>query len=293
MTSVRTLFLAAALLSHLLSHLGSAAAAGQNGGPSPAAKLGGPAAGVLGSGRVFNIVEWDGGELPGVYERSAQLPLTMEDVRKLAASEFGDEAILRMLQERRCACDASVDALLELKKTGVSQAVVEAVSLHSLPPNRSLDLVISLDFEGLGGEAAVSTTARRGYLYLIIPDGGRERVFIGNLRTILAGRWQREAMVDNTDLLLPKNVRRITFAAQVPLRTYGARSALVFTSTKPDIYSATDIPDADRQGALEFAFNYPPSSVERRCSLQALYRQDALVPGSWHMERSHFECEWE
>ena len=287
MTCNRTFIVAAALF----LQLGSAGAAPRS-EPSPAATLGGPALGLF-EGHVFNIVDWDGGALPRVYERTAQLPLTMADVRKLGAGEFGDAAIVKMLQERRCACDASVDALLELKKAGVSQAVVQAVSLHALPPNRFLDLVISLDFEGLGGEATVSTQARRGYLYLIIPDGDRERVFIGNLQTILAGRWKREAMVDNTDLLLPKKVRRITFAAQVPLKTYGPRSALVFASTKPDIYTTADIPEGDRQGALKYAFDYPPSSLERHCTLQALYRQDALLPDRWQLKRSHFECEWE
>lgn len=281
------------LATALLSHWGSAAAVSPQAESSPAAKLGGPAASLLEDGHVFNIVDWDGGELPRVYERSAQLPLTMADVSKLAAGEFGDEAIVKMLQERRCACDASVDALLELKKAGVSQAVVDAVSLHALPPNRSLDLVITLDFEGLGGEPAVSTQARRGYLYLIIPDGDRERVFIGNLQSILARRGKGETMVDNTDLLLPKKVRRITLAARVPLVTYGARSALVFASTRPDIYTTADIPDRDRQGAVEFTFDYPPSSLERRCALQVLYRQDALLPDRWHLARSHFECEWE
>ena len=281
------------LTAALLSHLGSAGAAPRNVEPSPAAKPGGPAASVLEDGLVFNIVDWDGGKLPKVYERSAQLPLSLKDVSKLAAGKFGDEAIIRMLQERRCACDASVDALLELKKAGVSQAVVQAVSLHSLPPNRSLDLVISLDFEGLGGESAVSTRARLRYLYLIIPDGDRERVFVGNLQTILARRWKRDSMVDNTDLLLPKKVRRVTFAARVPLKSAGARSALVFASTKPGIYTAADIPAGDRKGALEFAFDYPPSSPERLCTLQVLYRQDALLPDQWHLERSHFDCEWE
>jgi hypothetical protein len=276
----------------LLAHWGSAGAAPQA-EPSRTGKPGGAAARVLADGHVFNIVDWDGGELPGIYERSEQLPLTLEDVAKLAAAAFDDKAIVKMLQERRCACDASVDALLHLKKGGVSQIVVEAVSLHSLPPNRSLDLIISLDFEGLGGAPTVSTQAQRGYVYLIIPDGERERVFIGNLHAILAGRWHRDAVADNTDLLLPKKVRRVTFAARVPLKTYGARTAVVFTSTRPDIYTSADIPEWDRQRAMEFAFDYPASSLERRCTLQVLHRQDTMLPDRWHLERSHFECEWE
>ena len=115
---------------------------------------------VLEDGHVFNIIDWDGGELPKLYERSDQLPLTLEDVRKLSANKFGADAIVKMIQERRCACDASVDALVELKKAGVAQEVIQAVSLHSLAPNRALNLRIVMDFEGLGGAPEVAAQAR-------------------------------------------------------------------------------------------------------------------------------------
>ena len=255
--------------------------------------LGGGAASVIADGHVFNIVEWDGGELPRLYERSDQLPVTLEDVRKLSASQFSDASIVKMLQQRRCACDASVDALVDLKQSGVSEAVIEAVSLHALAPNRALDLTVSMDFEGLGGTQAVSTQARKSYLYLIVPDGQRERVFIGNLREILARRWQRDELIDNTDLLLPKKVRRIVFAARVPLKEHGPKNALVFTSTKPDIYTSADIPSADRKDAMEFAFDYPASSIIQQCRLQALHRQDAMLANTWHLVRTNFDCEWE
>ena len=120
--------------------------------------------------------------------------MSLDDVRKLSANKFSTVAIVKMLEERRCVCDASVDKLVELKGAGVAEQVIEAVSLHALPPNRSFGLTIALDFEGLGGKAAVSTQARKGYLYLIVPDGDKERVFIGNLQAILAGRWQRDAL---------------------------------------------------------------------------------------------------
>ena len=269
------------------THLTSAVLAAPQG---PA--LEGAAANVLNESAVFNIVEWDGGVLPPLYERSAQLPLTNSDVRKLVAGKFGDDAITKMLEQRRCACDASVDALIELRQAGVSEAVAQAVSLHSLRPNRSVDLAISLDFEGLGGQA-VSADARRGYLYLIVPDGDRERVFTGNLQAILAGNWQRDTLVDRTDLLLPKKVRRVSFIARVPLKTHGAKKAVVFASTKPDIYTSADVPAADRSEAMEFAFDYPASSLRRDCSLQVLYRQDSMLADRWHLERSHFECEWD
>ena len=246
----------------------------------------------LASGEIFNIIDWDGGELPRRYERSDQLPISLDDVRKLSASKFSSTAIIKMLEERRCICDASVDALVELKGAGVSEEVIQAVSLHSLPPNRSFGLAISLDFEGLGNRT-VSTQARKGYLYLIVADGDKERVFIGNLQAILAGQWQRDGLVDRTDLLLPTQVRRVTFAAEVPLKIYGPKKALVFTSTKPDIYTSADIPERDLAGVQEFEFDYPASSLERICSLQVLYEQDAMLADSWHLQRTHFQCEWD
>jgi hypothetical protein len=269
--------------------VGSAALA-QTAGPAGPA---GATRDLLDQGYLFNIIKWDSNQLPRVYERSEQLPLTLEDVSKLSDSRFGPEVIIKMIEERRCACDASVDALIGLKQAGVDQRVLQAVSLHALPPNRELDLSVLLDFEGLGGGEAVSTQARQGYLYLIIPDGPRERVFFGNLQAILAGKWQHETLVDNTDLLLPTQVRQVAFSARVPLKVHGPKKALVFTSTKPDIYTSADIPETDRAEVQEYPFEYPASSLQRTGVLQVLYKQDAMLPDKWHLARSHFQCEWD
>ena len=262
-------------------------------GAAPAQKAS-PAGGgrTLPPGYVFNIVDWEGGALPPLYERSDQLPMSLHDIVSLTEAKFSEEMILKMLEERRCACDASVASLVRLKNSGVTEKVIQAMSLHALPPNRSLDLAIHIDFEGLGG-AAVSTRAHRAYLYLIIPDGERERVFFGSLADVLAQAGRRGTAVDNTDLLLPKQVRRVSFVARVPLKEPGPKRALVFTSTRPNIYTEADIPAADRKGVQEFTFDYPASSLQQFCSLQVLHRQDAMLDNRWHMERSHFECEWE
>lgn len=244
------------------------------------------------AGAVFNIVDWDGGTLPPLYERSAQLPLSRDDVIQLSSAKFTDTAIIKMLEERRCACDASVASLVQLKSAGVAENIITAMSLHALAPNRQLDLVIHMDFEGLGGAKAVSTQARKAYLYLIIPDGDRDRVFMGNLQQALA-RTAARTQADNTDVLLAKPVRRATFVARVPLKTTGSKRALVFQSTRPDIYTVADIPEADRTSAQEFTFEYPASSPRSQCSLQVLHRQDAMLADRWHLERSHFECEWD
>ncbi len=237
-------------------------------------------------GAVVNIVTWDGRNLPPVYERSDQLPLTLEDVVNLSRNDFDDEAIRRMVQERRFAGDASAGALIDLKKAGVSQKVIQAISLHALPPNRSLTLSIQLEFSGQSREA------RRRYLYVIIPDGPTERVFTADLGAVLAGNWRRDERVDLTDPLLPKQVRRITFSDRVPLKTYGAKTMQVLTSTKPDIFQSSDIPEADRAGIREISFDYPVSSTMQDCRLQVRYRQDVLLPYKWHMAGAHFQCEW-
>ena len=265
--------------------LAAGAAPGQKAGPAGGDR-------TLPPGYVFNIVDWEGGRLPPLYERSDQLPMSLHDIVSLTEAKFSEEMILKMLEERRCACDASVASLVRLKNAGVAEKVIQAMSLHALPPNRSLDLAIHMDFEGLGG-GAVSAQAHRAYLYLIIPDGERERVFFGSLADVLAQAGRRGTAVDNTDLLLPKQVRRVSFVARVPLKEPGPKRALVFTSTRPNIYTEADIPEADRERVQEFTFDYPASSLQQFCSLQVLHRQDAMLANRWHMERSHFECEWE
>ena len=244
------------------------------------------AADVPTRGDVINIVTWDGKNLPAIYERSDQLPLTMDDVINLSRNDFDDVAISRMVRERRFAGNASADALIELKKAGVSQRVIQAISLHALPPNRAMTLTIQLEFEGL------SRKARRRYLYVIIPDGSVERVFTADLGAVLAGRWRRDERVDLTDPLLPKQVRRITFADRVPLKTYGSKTVQVFTSTKPDLFRSSDIPDSDRAGVREIKFDYPVSSPMQDCRLQVRYRQDVQLNYRWHMAAAHFQCEW-
>ena len=238
-------------------------------------------------GAVVNIVKWDGSELPRVYERSDQLPLTQEDILDLAGNEFSPDAIVAMVQERRFVGDASAGALIELKKAGVDARVIQAVSRHALPPNRALDLIVQLEFDGASREA------RSRYLYVIVPDGSRERVFTADLGAVLAGNWRRDVLVDQTDPLLPKQIRRVTFAGEVPLKSYGRKKILAFTSTRPDIHTSEDIPEADRAGVREHDIDYPASSLLRDCRIRIRYRQDAVLPYKWHMADSHIQCEWD
>ena len=238
-------------------------------------------------GAVVNIVEWDGGNLSPVYERSDQLPLSKQDVLKLLSSGFNSETIERMVQQRRYAGDASAEGLIGLKEAGFDEKVLSAVSLHALSPNRSIHLTVQLSFEG------DSSQARRRYLYVIIPDGKVDRIFTADLGAVLANRWQRDEAIDRTDLLLSKRVRRITFSSRVPLKVPGAKRMIVITPTRPDIHADDELSDADRASAKVFEFDYPSSSIIQDCRVHIRYRRDVLLPHQWDMVGAYFETEWE
>jgi hypothetical protein len=238
-------------------------------------------------GPVINIVEWDGGELPQVYERSEQRPFTQTDVTRLVASGFETEQIANMIAERRYVGDASTNGLITLKNNGVASEIIQAVSKHALPPNRALSLTFHLEFEGKSG------AARKRFLYVIVPDGTIDRIFTADLGTVLSGHWQHDTLIDNTDALLTRQIRRVTFSGTLPLKIYGQKEVRIFTSTHPGIHHLEDIPQSDRLGVKVYTINYPVSSVRQDFRLTIRHKQDALLADKWHLVDTHLECEWE
>lgn len=237
-------------------------------------------------GIVVNLVEWDGGELPAVYERTAQLPFTREDVLQLVQSGFEPDQIALMISERRYAGDASAEGLIALKRAGFAPVVIQAISKHALAPNQSLTFTVYLTFDG------TSQTARHRFLYVIIPDGEIERVFTADLNTVLAGQWQRDALIDATDPLLPRKIRRVTFSGTVPLKTHGDKTVRIFTSSRPGVYGIHEIPKTDLARVQTYAMHYPVSSPIQDCRAYIRYKQDVMLPDKWHMNAARMECEW-
>lgn len=238
-------------------------------------------------GQVINIVEWDGGQLPKVYERSAQMPFTQTDITRLVASGFDASLIAKMIAERRYVGDASATGLIALKNNGVAPEIIQAVSKHALAPNRAINLTIYLEFEG------ESRMARKRYLYIMMPDGEIDRVFTTDLGTILSGHWKNDTLIDNTDPLLPRQVRRIAFSGTLPLKTYGQKEVRIFTSTRPGIYHIKDIPQQDLASVKVYTIDYPTSSLRQDCRITVRHKQDALLTDKWHLVDTHLECEWE
>lgn len=276
---MRHLLLAALLTSGLSSAQGVAAVSDARGN---SAALIFP----TGQTQTINILNWDSNQLPKIYERSAQLPLTDDEVAKLTTAGFEPAQLVKMLEERRCACDASADGLIRLKQKGVNKDVLSAISLHSLAPNRSLNLSVTVDFAGDGRQS------RENFLYFFLDDGPITRVMSLNLEDLLVRQNTRDTMVDKSDLLLPKRVRRIELPGIVPLTTYGKHTLMVAASGSPSLTHPSQLKENERKNAQLYTFDYPRSSITNLCRLTAGYLRDPVLKDKWNFQGSRFECEW-
>ena len=248
------------------------------------------------SAQTVNILHWDTNALPKIYQRSEQMPLSDEEIAKLSKAGFDGPSIVKMIEERRCACDASADGLIKLKEQGVPKDVLMAVSLHGLKPNRALNLLVTIDFAGAAhpagqGGAAVGVP-REGFLYFFIDDGDVTRVFSANLADLLSRPYSHQSMVDQSDLLLTKEVRRIELPGQTPLKAYGKHTLLVVASARPTLTHPSQLSDAERAKAQSYSIDYPRASLQSLCRLNAAYKRDAVLANKWDFAGSRLECEW-
>jgi hypothetical protein len=236
--------------------------------------------------QTINLIEWNANQFPRIYERSDQLPLTDDEVAKLSKAGFAPAQLVKMIEERRCACDASADGLIRLKQAGVNPDVLSAISLHSLPPNRLLNLLVTLDFTG------ESRNAREAFLYFFVEDGDVTRVLSLNIPALLQNQNAHDTTVDRSDILRARTVRRIQLPGSVALKTYGPHRVMVAASAKPTLTHPSQLTEQERSRAQLYTFDYPRSSLQSLCRLTAGYRQDAVLAYKWRFEGSRFECEW-
>lgn len=238
------------------------------------------------SSQTVNIVNWDANSLPKVYERSDQLPLTDEELKKLSKAGFDKQDLVKMIAERRCACDASADGLISLKRAGVAKEVIQAVSLHGLKPNRSLELLLTLDFTGESREA------RDNFLYVFVDDGPLVRVMSANLGDLLSRSNAHETTTDKSDILRNFTVRRIELPGSIPLKTYGKHTLVIAASASPTLTHPDQLRPNERASSQTYSIDYPRTSLQSLCRLNAGYKRDAVLTYRWHYNGSRFECEW-
>lgn len=263
--------------------------AGQSNVPSvsPSGQVSGlPTASFPGQTQTVNVANWDANSLPRIFQRSDQLPLTDEDIEKLAKEGFDSAELVKMIEQRRCACDASADGLIRLKKSGVPKEVISAISLHGLKPNRSLNLEIQLDFTGDGNES------RENFLYIFIDDGRFTRVLTANVSDVLSRQNAHETLIDQSDILLTRRVRRVTLPGELPLKTYGPHNVWVVASRRPTLTHPSQLTEEEKNRVQTYMFDYPRASLQSLCRMTAGYKRDAVLSYRWHFVGSRFECEW-
>jgi hypothetical protein len=233
-----------------------------------------------------NILNWDANALPRVFQRSDQLPLNDEDLIKLSKAGFDTAQLVKMIEERRCACDASADGLIRLKQQGVGPEVISAVSLHALRPNRALNLDVRIDFTGDSNEA------RENFLYFFVEDGDFTRVLTANIGDLLSKQHPHDAVIDRSDILISRKVRRIELPGEIPLKIYGPHRLMVVASGRPTLTHPSQLTDAERSQSQVYTFDYPRSSIQNICRLTVGYKRDVVLTYRWHYMGSRFECEW-
>jgi hypothetical protein len=258
-------------------------------GIDPAAQLTGrfPRAPFPAEGEApINILSWRANPLPRAFQRSDQLPLTDEDLVKLSRAGFDPPRLVKMIEERRCACDASAEGLIRLKQQGISPEVISAVSLQGLKPNRALNLDVKVDFAGDSKEA------RENFLYFFVEDGDFTRVLTANIGDLLSNQHPHEAMIDRSDILISRKVRRIELPGEIPLKTYGTHRLMVVASDRPTLIHPPQLTDQERGQSQVYTFDYPRSSIQNICRLAIAYKRDLVLAYRWHYMGSRFECEW-
>lgn len=239
------------------------------------------------SSQAIDIVKWDSVNQAPTYSKAEQPPLTDDELIGLTQAGVGADALVRMIGERRCVCDGTGAGLSKLKKAGLPDSVLSAVSTHGRRPNRQLNMQMVFDFVGESRES------KEGQLFVFVDDGPTTRVLNARLHDLLKQEWANEEVVDPNDPLVGRNVRRITFNGAVPLKTYGRHTALVAVSSNPSITHPSQLSDSERKKAQQYTFEYPRVSMNNNCRLLSSYKRDAVLEYQWRYTGSRFECAWE
>ena len=240
------------------------------------------------AGPAINGVQWSAADVPKLVQRSEQLPLTDDELVKLTRAGFAADKLVLLIEQRRCACDASADGLIKLKGQGVDPRVLEAIALHALKPNRAVVFELTVDFVGAGAPP------REGSLNIFIEDGELTRQLELPLREAFAlqgSTAMSTPLIDESDPLKARPVRRLVLSGELPLKTCGKHRALVVAQTRP-VQHPSQLTPAERARAQQLDLDYPRASLQSLCRLRASFRNDPVTAGRWLPQATRFECEW-
>jgi hypothetical protein len=143
-----------------------------------------------------------------------------------------------------------------------------------------------VDFTGESNEA------RESFLYFFVDDGDFTRVLTANITDLLSSQHPHDSVIDRSDILIARKVRRIELPGEIPLKTYGKHQLMVVASGRPTLTHPFQLTELERSKAQVYNFDYPRSSIQNLCRLTVGYKRDAVLTYRWHFVGSRFECEW-
>ncbi|MCB9548506.1 MAG: hypothetical protein H6706_22080 [Myxococcales bacterium] len=226
---------------------------------------------------------------PDVWERvhrsSDSLPLTLEELEKLAAAGVAEATLNEMMRTRGVLALADADALLKLKKAGATDAALSALSAYAVKPNDFFLLKVDLDL------ASNTSIGPAPYLYIEVKQPGEQRqeaFYFIDLRSQRASVRR-----DRSDPTLPETVAAIDFVGKVRTRRHGPLELRVAVSQRTDLQSLDGKPDGKFSQVKVFQLDYPAVSLDRRCEVRLRVARDPSIRDFYTLQRGTLDCRWD
>ena len=215
---------------------------------------------------------------------------SLEELKKLRAGGLGEPVLLQMIQTRRVLLRADADTLLALKKDGLSDTLIGALSQHAWPPNEGIELTIQLDANSPAG------MSRPPFLYVEVWHEGlqRQEAFLfADLRTLFTRGGQIRANVDRSDPTNPQTVRGVTVTGLMRSRQPGRLTVRALVSQQPALRSLRDIPPRWANQVRSWTIDYPAVSLSSRCRLELGLERDPTLKDLYLIRRDALDCRWD
>lgn len=244
--------------------------------------------------QVLNLLEFRAQNIEQ-FERarrnSSSLPLKLDELARLAEAGVSEPSLLEMIRTRRVLARADADLLLDLKKKGLSDELILAVSTHAWPPNEAFDLAIQVNL------ASPKDLNLAPYLYVEVynPEKARQEAFLhADLRrTWRGGGLRGRTVVDRSDPLLPEIVRTVDLGARVHTRQAGKLQVRVLVSQAAGLRDLSGISREQKGQMRVFELDYPAVSLDQWCRLQLDVLRDPVLRDRFNVRHGELVCRWE
>ncbi len=225
-----------------------------------------------------------------LHRTSDSLPLSLDELERLAAAGIGDATLRELMRTRRVLATADADTLVRMKKAGASDDALAALSAYAFPPNDHLTLRVDLDV------ASPDSVREAPFLYLEVwhADLGRAEAFLhADLRGLQRRGLGVDVVRDRSDPLLHETVRSVHFTGDVPSRHAGKLQVRVLVSKRAGLRTLAGLDPVEAARVRTFDVDYPGVSLDHRCALGLTLRRDRVLKDTYTLADSHLQCWWD